>query len=334
MTSIKIGYSLSLSGAYEAYGQSALMAHQIWQEDVNKKGGILGRRVELHCIDDQSNPNLVAGIYRTLIEEEKVDLLLGGYGSTLVNPAMNVALEYNKFFLSLSGKGASEKNSFSIIPCGNKPNTSLTENFFKGLQKNSSVAIVSADADFSKNIILGARENALKNSQRIIFEYNYPLTTFDFSTLAVELWDLKPDAVLINAYSSDAMGLIKSINDLHFHPKKMAASVILPPGLRNVCSGVEEVMEKYLSRTHSIEADILGYFIVPEAYAQLQVIEQAIIATGGIVDEKLAGHTCEAVFRTVLGDLRFDKNGECSVPQMLQVQFHHTHTHDDEQTTI
>lgn len=334
MTSIKIGYSLSLSGAFSNYGQSAFIAHKIWEEKINKKGGLLGRRVELICIDDKSNYSVVADIYKRLIEEEKVDLIIGGYGPTSVAPAVQVALEYNKYFLSLMGKVANSYNCFSMIPTGVKPNVSLAESFFKSASRNSSVAIIAADAELTRNSVAGARENIIQNSQRIIFEYNYSLTTHDFLPLAEELRDLNPDVVYIAAYSSDALGVMKAINEVGFHPKKLGASVVGPLGLRIACSGIEEVMEEYLARTNSVEADILGYYLAPQAYAQLQVLEQAVEATGSLNDAKLIGHTHEVVFNTVLGDLKFDRNGECAAPQMVQIQYQQVTTHDIEQTAI
>lgn len=334
MTSIKIGYSLSLTGAFAAYGQSALIAHKIWEEKVNKKGGLLGKRVELVCIDDKSNFGLVGDIYRHLIEQEKVNLVMGGYGVNSVAPAIPVALEHDKYFVSLMGKVANSFNCFSMIPTGVKPNTALAENFFKTAARNSSVAIISADAELTRNSVLGARENVAANSQRIIFEYNYSLATFDFSPLAKELADLKPDVIYIAAYSSDVLGIMNAINDVGFHPKKIGASIVGPLGLRIVCSGIDDFMEEYLSKTSSVEADILGYYLAPQAYAQLQIIEQAVTATNSLNDAKLIGHTHEALFKTVLGDVKFDRNGECTAPQMIQVQFQNVITHDIEQTAI
>ena len=85
---LRIGYSLSLSGALASNGKTARLAHQIWQEDVNAKGGLLGRPVELVCLDDETNGKLVAGLYQRLLDVENVDVVLGGYGDNSVAPAM------------------------------------------------------------------------------------------------------------------------------------------------------------------------------------------------------------------------------------------------------
>jgi branched-chain amino acid transport system substrate-binding protein len=334
MTSIKIGYSLSLTGAFEAFGQSAFLAHKIWEENVNKKGGLLGRRVELVCMDDKSNAHEAAHIYKELLDVEKVDVVIGGYGSASTSMVIPMMAERQKFFVALMSKINGVANCFSMIPTEAKPNTALTESFFKSLSKNSSVAIIAADSDCTKNSVAGARENIVKNSHRLIFEYNYSLSTPDFSTLAEELRALRPNVVYIAAYASDSLGIIKAINDIGFQPKKIGASVVQHLGLKNMYCGLDEIMEQYLSRTSSIEEDTLGYCMAPQAYAQLQIVEQAIKATNSLNDLKLIGHTREAVFKTVLGDLKFDRNGECAAPEMLQVQYHKIMTHDKEQVFL
>jgi branched-chain amino acid transport system substrate-binding protein len=104
---LRIGYCLSLSGALASNGKTARLAHQIWQENVNKNGGLLGRAVVLVCLDDQTNPNLVADLYQRLLDVEKVDLVVGGYGDNSVAPAMLLIMERKKFFLGLSSGGLS-----------------------------------------------------------------------------------------------------------------------------------------------------------------------------------------------------------------------------------
>ena len=74
---IKIGFGMSLTGPLAANGKQALLGAKIWAEEINAKGGLLGRQVELINYDDQSNPSNVPGIYTKLINVDKVDLILG-----------------------------------------------------------------------------------------------------------------------------------------------------------------------------------------------------------------------------------------------------------------
>src|ERR1700733_15097590 len=133
-TPIKIGYCLSLSGGPAANGQTARLAHQVWQERVNARGGLLGRDVELICVDDKSDSTTVAGIYERLLSEEKVDLFLGGYGNNSITPAMPLVMENRKFLVGLMALGENIEFGydlfFAMIPTETVPNSALTEGFF------------------------------------------------------------------------------------------------------------------------------------------------------------------------------------------------------------
>jgi branched-chain amino acid transport system substrate-binding protein len=96
---IKIGYSMALTGGLGPNGRSALLAQKIWEEDVNARGGLLGRPVKLVHYDDQTNPATVPGIYTKLLDIDKVDLIIGAYGTNLLAPAMPVAMQRKKVLI-------------------------------------------------------------------------------------------------------------------------------------------------------------------------------------------------------------------------------------------
>src|SRR5216684_647824 len=100
---IKIGYGISQTGGLAPNGKSALLAQKIWEEDVNAKGGLLGRPVKLIYYDDQTNPATVPGIYTKLIDVDKVDLIIGPYATAQIAPAMPVVMSKNKMFIGLFG---------------------------------------------------------------------------------------------------------------------------------------------------------------------------------------------------------------------------------------
>src|SRR4029077_10363589 len=97
---LRIGYCLSLTGALASNGKTARLAHQIWQEPVNTNGKLLGVPVELVCLNDQTTPKLVADIYHRLLDVEKVDVVVGGYGDNSVAPAMPLIMARKRFFLA------------------------------------------------------------------------------------------------------------------------------------------------------------------------------------------------------------------------------------------
>jgi branched-chain amino acid transport system substrate-binding protein len=351
-TPIKIGYCLSLSGGLAANGQTARLAHQVWQERVNARGGLLGRDVDLICVDDKSDGTTVAGIYKKLIAEEKVDLLLGGYGNNSITPAMPLVIENGKFLVGLMGLGVNldfnYDRFFAMIPTGTDPNAALTKGFFESASKQTprptTVAIVAADAPFSKNPILGARANAAKNGLDVVSETKYPLTTTDFAPYLREAGQSSPDILFYCAYLNDSIGLIRAIAESDMNPLLVGGAMIGPQsstvqtqlgsainGIVNYeywlpvpamnFSGVKNLITDYQQRAKGTPADELGYYVAPFAYAQAQVLEQAVEATGGLSDADLANYAREATFSTVVGDVAFGRLGEWAVPRVLTVQF-------------
>src|SRR5690242_1287205 len=98
---ITIGFSMPLTGGLAVNGTSGLLAMQIWAEDQNQKGGLLGRPVKLVYYDDQTNPSLVPGIYTKLLDVDKVDLVVSAYGTNVTAPALPVIIQHNKTFMGL-----------------------------------------------------------------------------------------------------------------------------------------------------------------------------------------------------------------------------------------
>jgi branched-chain amino acid transport system substrate-binding protein len=356
---LKIGYCLSLSGGLASNGKTAQLAHQIWQENINQNGGLLGRPVELVCLDDQTNPNLVAGLYQRLFDVEKVDLVIGGYGDNSVAPAMPLVMEHKKFFLALMALAVNTKFNypqyFVMIPTGSHPNLALTEGFFEiaGQQdpRPETVAILIADAPFSLSPAQGAQENLARQGMRVIWEGKYPLSTTDFSPYMEDLKRVNPDVVFFCSYINDSIGLVKAMNAAGLTPKVVGGAMIGPqngivkaalgpllnglvnyeywlpvPSLMN--PQIQSFMATYQSRAEKAGADPLGYYVAPMAYAQLQVLEQAVKALGSLDDAALSEYTRTATFDTVVGKVKFGEGGGWAQPRVLTVQFQNIESND------
>src|SRR5207245_10581828 len=163
---IKIGFGMALTGGLSANGKPALLALQIWKDDVNKKGGLLGRPVELVYYDDQTNPATVPGIYTKLLDVDKVDLVIAGYGTNRLAPLMPIAMERKLTIIGMFGLANNEKyeypNYFQIQPAGPDPQTSTAIGFFeltaRQTPKPQTVAIVGADAEYPQRAMEAARQ--------------------------------------------------------------------------------------------------------------------------------------------------------------------------------
>src|SRR6186997_409038 len=131
---IKIGFSMALTGPLAPNGKQALLGAKIWEEEVNRKGGLIGRPVKLVYYDDQSNPSTVPGIYTKLLDVDKVDLVVGGYATNMVAPALPVVMQKGKTFVSLFALDVNHEfkypKYFSMLPSGPTPKLSFSEGFF------------------------------------------------------------------------------------------------------------------------------------------------------------------------------------------------------------
>jgi branched-chain amino acid transport system substrate-binding protein len=359
---IKIGFTMAMTGGLAANGKSALLAQKIWEEDVNAKGGLLGRPVKLIYYDDQSNPATVPGIYTKLLDVDKVDLVIGPYATAQIAPAMPIVIQRNKLFIGLLGLAVNTEfnypNYFAMIPSGPDPKAAFTKGFFDTAMaqtpKPTTVAIVAADQEFSRNASDGARENAKKAGLKIVYDKSYPPSTTDFAPIVRAIQATNPDLVVLCSYPPDSVGLVRSINEIGFKPKMVGGAMVGPqatalktqlgPALNGFVNydfwlpvpkmmfpGVEELIRKYQARAPAEGVDLLGYYMAPWGYAQLQVLAQAIEATKSIEDKKLADYIRANRFNTVLGDVRFGKNGEWAESRVLQVQFHDIKGNDVEQ---
>jgi branched-chain amino acid transport system substrate-binding protein len=359
---IKIGFSMAMTGGLAANGKSALLAQKIWEEDVNAKGGLLGRPVKLIYYDDQSNPATVPGIYTKLLDIDKVDLLIGPYATSQIAPAMPIVIQRSKLFIGLLGLAVNSEfnypNYFVMIPSGPDPKPSFTKGFFDialaQTPKPQTVAIVAADQEFSRNASDGARENARKLGLKILYDKTYPPSTTDFAPIVRAIAATNPDLLVICSYPPDSVGLVRAINEIGFKPKMIGGAMVglqatalkaqLGPALNGFVNfdfwlpmpkmnfpGVDELIKKYQARAQAEGVDALGYYMAPWGYAQLQVIAQAIEATKSVDDRKLADFIRTNSFKTVLGDIKFGKGGEWAQSRVLQVQFHDIKGNDIEQ---
>ncbi len=122
---IKIGFSMALTGPLAPNGKQALLGAKIWEEEINAKGGLLGRKVELVNYDDQSNPANVPGIYTKLLDVDKVDVVMGPYGTNLNAPALPVVMQKGKTFIGFFALDINAEfhypKYFSMLPTGPTP---------------------------------------------------------------------------------------------------------------------------------------------------------------------------------------------------------------------
>ncbi|OGA21222.1 MAG: branched-chain amino acid ABC transporter substrate-binding protein [Betaproteobacteria bacterium RIFCSPLOWO2_02_FULL_67_26] len=349
---IKIGFSMALTGGLAGAGKGALIAMEIWRDDVNKKGGLLGRQVELVFYDDATQPANVPGLYTKLLEVDKVDLLVSAYGTNLIAPAMPIVMRKKMVFPALFGLAANEEfkydRYFQIMPAGPNPLTDWSKGFFELAMaqnpKPKTVAIVAADAEFALNAAAGARKNAQAVGLKIVYDKTYPPPTTDFSPIVRAIQATNPDVVFVGSYPPDSVGMVKAANEVGLKAKLFGGGMVglqfagiqknLGPLLNGIVNydfwvpeptlnfpGVKEFLAKYQDAAKGKGVDPYGHYLPPYAYAYLQVLGQSVEATKGLDQGKLAAHMQKSTFNTVIGKVKFGKNGEWATTRVLQVQF-------------
>jgi branched-chain amino acid transport system substrate-binding protein len=351
---IRIGLGMAQTGPLAANGKSALLAMHIWRDDINAKGGLLGRPVDFVVYDDQSNPSTVPGIYTKLLDVDKVDLVVSGYGTNVIAPAMPVIIQHNRTFLSLFGLAVNEQfhypNYFTITPTGPDPTVSSTVGFFEvgAAQKPApqTLAIVAADAEYPRASAEGVRKNAKKFGWNVVYDKTYPPNTTDFTPIVRAVQTTNPDAVFVASYPLDSVGMVRAANEVGLKTKLFGGGMVglqttsvkeqLGPLLNGIVNydfwlpaktmqfpGVLDFLKKYQDKAAAEGVDPLGYYLAPWAYTYMQVLADAVEGAKGLDQGKIAdwlrGHT----FKTVMGDIAFGEDGELSESHSMMVQYQH-----------
>ncbi|HET7340382.1 MAG TPA: amino acid ABC transporter substrate-binding protein [Methylomirabilota bacterium] len=359
---IKIGLGMALTGGLSANGKPALLAMQIWKEEINKKGGLLGRPVELVFYDDQTNPATVPAIYTKLLDVDKVDLIVSGYGTNLIAPLLPIAMERKMTVMGIFGLANNEKyhydRYFQISPTGPEPATSTATGFFelaaRQTPKPQTVAIVGADAEYPQNAMAGAREIIKRVGFKTVYDKNYPPNTVDYSPIVRAIKATNPDVVFICSYPPDSVGMLRAIHEVGLSPKIMGGGMVglqftsvmksmgpLMNGIVNydywvpeptmMFPGIQDFFKEYQPRATKEGMDTLGYYLPPYAYAAMQVLGQAVTATKSLDQAKLAEYIHANEFSTIVGKIRFGKNGEWAEGRTLMVQYQGVKPDDIEQ---
>ncbi|MGH7094948.1 MAG: amino acid ABC transporter substrate-binding protein, partial [Stellaceae bacterium] len=334
-------------------GAAALVAMKVWEANANAKGGLLGRPVKLIYYDDQSNPAQVPGIYTKLLDVDKVDLVIGGYGTNLVAPAMPVVMQHGRTFIGLLALDVNKKfhypRYFAMAPTGGPhPSQSITQPFFsiaaRLTPKPKTIALVGADAEFPKHALDGAREQSKEAGYRIVYDRSYPPNTADYSPIVRAIQARKPDLVCVASYPPDSVGMIRAAREEGLKTRLFGGGMVGPQAtsiktqLGDMLNGVTcydfwlpigkfatpealAFLKQYQAKAGPAGVDSLGYYLPPFAYSDLQVLAQAVTATKGTDDEKLANYMHATTFNPIVGPIKFRKGGEWTEARVLEAQF-------------
>ncbi len=347
---IKIGMSMALTGGLAGGGKASLLGIEIWKDDINAKGGLLGRKVELIVYDDKSSASETPAIYSKLLDVDKVDILFAPYATVPTAPIMPLVKQRG---MVLIGNFSFQVNSkvghdmwFNNAPWG--PADSWAASFLdlgtKAGGKN--MALLAADQEFAQNLAVTARDVAKRLNLPVVFDQSYPPNTVEFSSILRSLKANKPDIVYVASYPPDSAGILRAVNEIGIGDsvKIFGGGMVglqfgavmenlgsLLNGVVNYNSwlpeksmyfdGTKAFFDAYTKRAVEAKVDPLGYYLAPFGYASGQLIEQAIKATGSLDQKGIAKYLREHEHQTIVGPIAFSADGERKENATLMAQF-------------
>jgi branched-chain amino acid transport system substrate-binding protein len=348
---IKIGMSMALTGGLAGGGKASLLGIEIWKDDINAKGGLLGRKVELVVYDDKSSASETPAIYSKLLDVDKVDILFAPYATVPTAPIMPLVKQRG---MVLIGNFSFQVNSkvghdmwFNNAPWG--PADSWAASFLdlgtKAGGKN--MALLAADQEFAQNLAVTARDVAKRLNLPVVFDQSYPPNTVEFSSILRSLKANKPDIVYVASYPPDSAGILRAVNEIGIGDsvKIFGGGMVglqfgavmenlgsLLNGVVNYNSwlpeksmyfdGTKAFFDTYTKKAVEAKVDPLGYYLAPFGYASGQLIEQAIKATGSLDQKGIAKYLREHEHQTIVGPIAFSADGERKETATLMAQFH------------
>ncbi len=340
---IKIGISLSLSGDFSADGKAFQQGYQLWADDINAKGGLLGRKVQLVFLNDASSPQQVTTNYQTLITQNKVDLLFGPFSTLLTKPASVIANRYGYALVEGAGGGPSVftqglHNVFDVsLPVAN--NLVTYADYIASLpasERPTTAAYATEDDPFTQPQVDLARAKLEAAGIKTVYYKVYPAETTDFTPIAAGMINAKAQIVITGTLLPDVSAFIQAFHQQHYNPQSFIATagpdqgtqflqsiggattaegIMVPNGWwpQLNAPGNAQMVQEYISKYGGTSSDISSD--VPEAYSVGQVVAQAVTQNNSLDQSKLIATLHSGTFDSVQGQVKFDSTGQNTLAQ-------------------
>ena len=265
---------------------------------------------------------------------------------------MPVVMQKNMVYMGLFGTDVNAKFNydryFATIPNGPDGRRAPTLGFLEVAAamnpKPQTIALVAADAEYAQTVIAGARETVAKLGFKTVYDRSYPPSTVDYSPIVRAVNAANPDIICIASYPPDSVGLIRASNEIGIKPRIFGGAMIglgftpikaqLGPLLNGIVNydtyvpeptmkfpGVDAFLKTYQEKAPAAGVDLHGFFLPPFAYAQMQVLAQAVTTAGAIDQAKIADALRKGTFNTIVGEIKFGPGGEWQKNRTLTVQF-------------
>ena len=358
---IKIGFSIALSGPLAGGGATGLIGAQIWADEINAAGGLLGRPVELVFYDDQSSGAQAPGIYAKLIDVDRVDLLLSPYGTNISAPIMPLMKQRSRLVLGMLGTGLNTSiqhdRFFSMAPWGPDPELQYRGFLDLGNDKGfKKIAIVAVDGEAQQTAAAGARRVAQEYGMELVLDLKIPPNTNDLSGAFNQIKGVNPEMIFFSTYPNESVAAVRAIGEVGVPDsvQMLGGGMVglqyaaLLKSLGSKVNGIVNLhtysvedtfatdvsrafQENYYTRAMAQNADPLGHLTAPFWYAAGQVIKASAEGVGSVDEGKMADWLRSNTIDTIVGPITFGANGEWAENRVLMVQYQGVVDNDLEQ---
>jgi branched-chain amino acid transport system substrate-binding protein len=334
---IKIGVSLSLTGDFSADGKAFQQGYQLWADQVNANGGLLGRKVTLDIVNDASSPVQVVTNYQKLISVDHVDLVFGPFSTSLTKAASAVVNRYGYAFVEGAGGGPSVFTSglhnvfdVSLPVANNLVSFAKWITAMPAATRPKTAAYATQDDPFTAPQLDVARAILERAGVRTAYNKVYPSETTDYGPIAAGIISAKADIVLVGTLLPDVSAFIKQFVQQNYNPSALIATagpdqgaqftsnvganhtegIMVPNGWYPTANNpgniamVASYVKQYGGKAADISSDI------PEGYAVGEVTAQAVKAIGSLDQSKLIAELHSGTFDSVQGKVKFDSTGQ------------------------
>jgi branched-chain amino acid transport system substrate-binding protein len=350
---IRIGASLSLTGSYAGFGQSQARGYQLCIKHANEKGGVLGRRLNLIVEDDRSEAGTAVRIYEKLITQDKVEAILGPYGSPILEAVADLAGKHRMPMVAATGTTSSifkkgRKYVFMVM--------SPAEIYFDGLIDMAAkrglrtLAVINEDTLFPKAAALGVMDLAKKKGLQVVLAETYPKGTTDFAPILSKVRAAEPEVVAAATYFDDAVAITRQMKELEVNPRMFAATVgvDLPrfyevlgrtaefvygstqwePELVTLrAGGLVPIARQYPGAREFVEAyrqefpGIDPPYMSASGYGGCQILVEAMKRAASLAGEKVREAILKMDLNTVFGAFKVDRDGYQVAHKALMFQW-------------
>ena len=336
---IRVGASLSLTGAYAKPGLYGREGYALCQKQLNEGARVLGRTVELVLYDDRSDPQTGVRLYEKLITEDRVELVMGPYSSAITEAVANVTEKYKKLMLAPLGSAGSiwEKGRRYVIML-----VSPAEVYLEGLidlaARNGlkSIALIYEDTLFPKTTVRGAIALARKRGLEVVLQEAYPKAQTDFAALLTKIKAAAPDVLAAATYFDDVVAITRQMRELDVNVRMFGTTVggDLPEFYKALGRTAEFVYgasqwepgltypgAREFAAAYESEFGRPPSYHAAAAYAACMLMAEAINRTGSLDPERLRDYLLKLSTTTVFGAFDVDERGYQLGHRMVTIQW-------------